>query len=258
MSLLYYTKLLSGKDGTTVRDDLQGLEISHKELQELTNLPVNNELIIITNNLKNWSRELFIKIQGSEGATVIFVGLSAAVFLYLLVDVTIKIFARWVTLPAWMLLFFSGLWVAGVTQTILYLMWKRRSKLVKANMTNSLRILLNDVERYNSVLKAIYINDQIEAAGNPEVGIQQRERVLDALRLTRADLVRAVKTERVLRENKDFILRNSDLFAHNLATLTSMQVTEQATEHGRLLNEALQIALDVQYEMQRLQSQGQN
>ena len=35
-----------------------------------------------------------------------------------------------------------------------------------------------------------------------------------------------------------------------------MQVTEQATEHGRLLNQALEIALDVQYEMKRLQSQG--
>jgi uncharacterized protein YjaG (DUF416 family) len=42
---------------------------------------------------------------------------------------------------------------------------------------------------------------------------------------------------------------------NNLATLTSMQVTEQATENGKLLNEALQIALDVQYEMRRLQNQ---
>jgi hypothetical protein len=30
-------------------------------------------------------------------------------------------------------------------------------------------------------------------------------------------------------------------------------VTEQASEHGRFLNEALQIALDVQHEMRRLQ-----
>ena len=34
-----------------------------------------------------------------------------------------------------------------------------------------------------------------------------------------------------------------------------MQVTEEATEHGRLLNEALQISLDVQREMKNLQSQ---
>jgi hypothetical protein len=31
-------------------------------------------------------------------------------------------------------------------------------------------------------------------------------------------------------------------------------VNEEATEHGRLLNEALQISLDVQHEMKRLQN----
>jgi len=85
--------------------------------------------------------------------------------------------------------------------------------------------------------------------------IKERERVIEALKLTKADLVRALKTEKILRENKSFILSNTELFVNNLATLTAMQVTEQATEHGRLLNEALQIALDVQHEMKKLQSQ---
>jgi hypothetical protein len=65
-----------------------------------------------------------------------------------------------------------------------------------------------------------------------------------------------LKTERILRENKKFIVSRAELFINNLATLTAMQVSEQASEHGRLLNEALQIALDVQQEMRSLQSQG--
>ncbi len=69
-------------------------------------------------------------------------------------------------------------------------------------------------------------------------------------------MIRALKTERILRENKNFIISNNELFANNLPTLSAMQVSEQASEHGRLLNEALQIALDVQLEMKRLQSQG--
>jgi hypothetical protein len=125
-------------------------------------------------------------------------------------------------------------------------------------MTNSLRILLNDVERYNSVIKAIDINDQIEDVGNLGVGIQEREKVLEALELTRNDLIRALKTERILRENKHFIITNSNLFTNNLATLASMQVSEEATEHGRILNEALQISLDVQEEMKRLQSKNEH
>lgn len=238
-----------------MRDDLQGLEISQKELQQLTNLPVNNELIIITNPLKNFGKRLIAKIKGTEGATVVFMGFSTFVFSYLLFEVTIKLFATWITIPSWLLLITFGFWVGGVTQIILFLFWKSQSKFIKSNITNSLRILLNDVDRYNAVIKAIDINDQIEEAGNPDVSIQERDRVIAALKLTRADLIRALKTEKILRENKTFILSNTELFVNNLAALTTMQVNEQATEHGRLLNEALQIAIDVQYEMRRLQSQ---
>ncbi|MBD2627268.1 hypothetical protein [Trichormus variabilis] len=238
-----------------MRDDLQGLEISQKELQQLTNLPVSDKLLIITNPLKKWGKQLIAKIKGSEGATVVFIGFSICLFVYLLIDIILKLFAPQIKIASGILLILLSLWLGGVTQTILYMVWKAKSNFLKTHMTNSLRILLNDVERYNAVIKAIDINDQIEAAGNPEVGIKQRERVIEALNLTKSDLVRALKTEKILRENKTFILKNSELFVNNLATLTSMQVTEQASEHGRLLNEALQIALDVQYEMRKLQSQ---
>ncbi|MEH2135228.1 hypothetical protein [Nostoc sp.] len=238
-----------------MRDDLQGLEISQDELQKLTNLPVNYQLLIITNTFQSLLKKYIQKIKSSEGATVVFIGFATFVFGYLLFDIFLKIFISWITIPSWILLIILSLWVGGLTQTILYLVWRSRSKLVKINMTNSLRILLSDVERYNTVIRAIDINDQIEEAGNPEVLIKERESVIAALKLTKADLVRALKTERILRENKNFILSNTELFVNNLATLTAMQVNEQATEHGRLLNEALQIALDVQDEMKRLQTQ---
>ncbi|MBD2244764.1 hypothetical protein [Nostoc sp. FACHB-888] len=238
-----------------MRDDLQGLEISQYELQNLTSLPVNNQLLIITNPLKKLARLYIQKLKSSEGATVIFIGFATFVFGYLLFDILIKLFVAWIIIPSWVLLIILGLWVSGLTQIILYLVWKSKSKIVKLNMTNSLQILLSDVERYNTVIRAIDINDQIEEAGNPEVLIKERASVIEALKLTKSDLVRALKTERILRENKSFILSNTELFVNNLATLTAMQVNEQATEHGRLLNEALQIALDVQHEMKRLQTQ---
>ncbi|MGJ5629518.1 hypothetical protein [Nostoc sp. CALU 1950] len=238
-----------------MRDDLQGLEISQDELQKLTNLPVNEDLLIITNPLKILTKIYIEKIKSSEGATVVFIGFSTFVFVYILFDIIIKLFVKWVTIPSWILLIILSFWVGGLTQTILYLIWKTRNKIVKNNMTKSLQILLNEVNRYNTVIRVIDINDQIEEAGNPEVLIKEREGVIEALKLTKSDLVRALKTERILRENKSFILSNTELFVNNLATLTAMQVTEQATEHGRLLNEALQIALDVQHEMKRLQTQ---
>ncbi|MBD2606244.1 hypothetical protein H6G81_17335 [Scytonema hofmannii FACHB-248] len=239
-----------------MRDDLEGLEISQKQLQKLTNLPVKDELRIIVNPIKRLGQIFIEKIKGSEGATVVFIGFSIFVFSYLMLDIMLKVFATWITIPSWILFIILTLVGGGITQSLLYFWWKKQSKFLRKNITPSLEILLNDVDRYNSVIKAIDINDQIEEAGNPEVTLKEREKVLDALKLTKNDLIRALKTERVLRENKNFIIKNTDLFANNLPTLSAMQVSEQATEHGRLLNEALEIALDVQLEMRRLQSQG--
>ncbi len=226
-----------------MRDDLQGLDISHDQLQELTNLPVNNKLIIITDTIGRFYQQLLKKAQAAEMGTMVFMGLAISLCIYLLIK-----------LSSWVSLMILILWVGGIAQTGLYFIWKRKNKILHQNVTSSLRILLNDVERYNSVIKAIDINDQIEDVGNLGVGIQERETVLAGLKLTRDDLVRAIKTERILRENKSFIITNADLFTNNLATLASMQVNEEATEHGRLLNEALQISLDVQHEMKRLQN----
>nr|WP_026082330.1 hypothetical protein [Mastigocladopsis repens] len=239
-----------------MRDDLQGLEISQKELQKLTNLPVNDELIILLAPIKRGFSQFIEQAKGSEGATVVFIGVTILVFTHVIFDVMIRLFADWVTIPSWILLIIFSLSVGTVTQILLYFFWKQRNRTVQKNMTHSLKILLNDVDRYNAVIKAIDINDQIEAAGNPEVSLKERKKVLEALKLTKNDLVRALKTEKILRENKNFIISKSELFAHNLATLTAMQVSEQASEHGRLLNEALEIALDVQQEMRSLQSQG--
>jgi len=238
-----------------VRDDLDGLEISHKELRQFTNLPINNELRLITNPLKKLVGLVGEKIRGSEGTTVAFMGFSSIVSAYLLFDLSIKLFANWVTTPSWFLLILICLWLCGVVQIGLYLIWKRKNNFLKANMTNSLQVLLNDVERFNTVIKVIDINDQIEAAGNSEVSIKERHKVIEALKLTRKDLVRALRTEKILRENKHFMLGNSELFVNNLAALASMEVTQEAAEHSKLLNEALEIALDVQYQMKKLQGQ---
>jgi hypothetical protein len=66
-------------------------------------------------------------------------------------------------------------------------------------------------------------------------------------------LICALKTERILRENKKFIAGTTELFDNNLTTLQALQVNEEASEHRRLLGEALQIAVGVQEEMKKLE-----
>jgi hypothetical protein len=70
----------------------------------------------------------------------------------------------------------------------------------------------------------------------------------------REDLVRAGKTERILRDNKKLLAHNQELFVNNLANLQALQLSIQAGEYAQFLNESLQIALDVQAEISKLQS----
>ena len=236
-----------------MRDDLKSLRITYKELQDLTNLPVDNQLPIITNSLYQLGKLLLVKVRGSEGATAVFISSSVLIFTYLLFDWLVQELVDWITLPSWILLILTLVWLGSVSQGVLYLWWKYKTHFLKKNMTSSLKVLLNDVSRYNSVIYAININDQIEAAGNPAVGIQNRDKVIRSLKFTKLDLIRALKTERILRENKAFILTNSDLFTHELSSLSTISVSQKAAEHDRLLNEALKIAMDVKQEMKKLQ-----
>jgi hypothetical protein len=140
----------------------------------------------------------------------------------------------------------------GVTLGVIILgrwLWQKRTTLT------ALVSLLQDVDRYNSVIKAIQINDQIEAAGNRDATISDRQTVIDALKLTREDLLRALRTERILRENKEFIGTNPELFANNLTAIQALQVSDQASEYGQFLDRALQIGVSIQTEMRKLQNQ---
>ncbi|MBN3949467.1 MAG: hypothetical protein HWQ38_24590 [Nostoc sp. NMS7] len=115
-----------------------------------------------------------------------------------------------------------------------------------------LTILLDEVDKYHDLIGAIDINDQLAASGNVESSIHDRDQVTAALRLIREDLVRALKTERILRDNKKLLANNQELFVNNLASLQALQLSSQAGEYAQLLNQSLQIAIDVQAEIRKL------
>ncbi|MEH2043427.1 hypothetical protein [Nostoc sp.] len=115
-----------------------------------------------------------------------------------------------------------------------------------------LTILLDEVDKYHDLVAAIDINDQLAASGNVESSIDDRDKVTAALQLIREDLVRALKTERILRDNKKLLANNQELFVNNLASLRALQVSSQAGEYAQLLNQSLQIAIDVQAEIRKL------
>lgn len=126
-------------------------------------------------------------------------------------------------------------------------------KIFLTHKNQHLMRLFDDVNKYNSIIQAIAINDKIESVGNPQVELSNRKEVIEALKLIREELIRALKTERIIRENRKFIDDNTELFTVNLNTLTALQINDIASEHGRLLNQALQIAVEVREEMKKIQ-----
>ena len=126
--------------------------------------------------------------------------------------------------------------------------WQRKT------CPKALTILLDEVDKYHTVIKAIDINDQLETSGN-YVSFTDREKVISALQLIREDLVRALKTERILRNNKELLTNHQQLLVDNLANLQALELSSQGSEYSQLLNQSLQIAVEVQAEMRKLQGQ---
>ncbi|MEG3917582.1 hypothetical protein QUA07_00375 [Microcoleus sp. T3_A4] len=130
-------------------------------------------------------------------------------------------------------------------------------KWVKGKPLATLAGLLDEVEKYHEVIQALDIIDRLTAAGNLQANLINRGDAIEALKITRESLVCALKTERILRENQQFIGRRYELFANiesNLAALMAVEVSDRATEYGRLLNEALEIGMSVHKEVRKLQN----
>ncbi|OKH35594.1 hypothetical protein NIES2119_20080 [[Phormidium ambiguum] IAM M-71] len=212
-----------------MQPDLQGLEITKGELKHLSGIGV--DAVIRPFKPRKIFQEIFTSI-------IILGLLSLSCLLLILCFPNYRI-----TLIVVHLFFAFGL------------LFEDFKKIFMTRHNKHFVSLIDDVERYNSVIKSIDINDQIEAAGNPGVKLKDRDRVIEALQLTREDIIRALKTEKIIRENQQFINLNPDLFANNLKALTALQVDEQASEYGRILNEALQIGMSIQDEMKHLKGE---
>lgn len=212
-----------------MQSDLQGLEITKGELKHCSGVSI--DAVFIPPTLLKFLSEIT-----KTFLIIILVYLSSFIFA--------QIFPQHIP---WLIFI-------NAVATVILLFDDIKRIYFSSKHRNLVRIF-EEVVRFNSVIKAIDINDQIEAAGNSSVCLTNRQQVMQALWLTREDIIRALKTERILRENENFIKLNTELFDTNLTALTALQVSDRASEHGRLLNEALQIVVDVRKEMRKLQDQ---
>jgi len=219
-----------------VQSDLIGLEFSKGELKRLTG--IDPEDVFRTSIFKNREKRfrfLFNKILICFALSSIIVG-----FIYTFIILP--------TIGSSSQMAIALLVIVPIAVALGRWFWRKQT------CPEALTNLLNDVDQYHAVIKAIDVNDQLETA-RTKLSLSDRVLIIEALQLTREDLVRALRTERSLRDNKNLIATNSEMFTNNLKALTAIQVSTQASEYGRILNAALQIGIDVQEEMRKLQGQ---
>ncbi|AKG20201.1 hypothetical protein [Calothrix sp. 336/3] len=223
-----------------MQPDLLGLEISPGELRRLTGFEPEDVFrpSVLSDRSRNGSQRwsfLLNEILVALALTPIIVG-----FIY-----------GFLVLP-----FFSSSTVIGVVLLILAPLGVIIGRWVwrKFAYPQVLTVLLDEVDKYHALIQAIDINDQLADSGNTQNHLRDREKIIAALQLIREDLVRALKTERILRDNKKLLANNQELFVNNLANLQALQVSTQAGEYAQLLHQSFQIALDVQAELRKLQS----
>ena len=109
--------------------------------------------------------------------------------------------------------------------------------------------LFAEADKCNKIIYDIDIFDQLQDAGN-SIKLESRESAIAALRMTRNDIVRALKTERILREHPEF---HPDRFDIDLNAFEAIQMGDRAKEYGRIFDTTMQIAIDVQKAMYELQ-----
>ena len=237
-----------------MQSDLKALKISEEELETLSGLDIND--IFVGGILGGTYRPSVWK----NPRKLIFLGITEiSVFVLILVF----------TLPIGYILTQNSAQTVGEIQRALQFLKINLSVAVVLMVGWNLYLLsnqkglaplaklLDEVDKYNEVIKAVEIIDKLAAVGHLPANLINREEVLEALRITRESLICALMTEKILRQHKSFIARRHELFTNienNLLSLRTLEVNNQANEYGRLLNEALQIGMSVYQEVKKLQN----
>ncbi|MBD2342568.1 hypothetical protein [Anabaena subtropica] len=219
-----------------MQPDLIGLEISKGELRRLTGVspdkvPRPGAIASRQQRLKFWQDEISLVLI----LAVVIVGLVYGLIILPTIGSAISLGIILFIIVAVLLLLGRSLW--------------QRLKISK-----SLIKLLDAVDQYHALIVAVDVNDQLAVCGNLDNSLEDRVQVITALQLLREDLVQALKTERLLRDNKKLLANQQELFVNHLTNIQAIKEDTQASEYGQIINQLLQIGLDAQAELRKLQS----
>lgn len=211
-----------------MQPDLIGLEISKGELRRLSGVSPDKVLRSPTiatpqQRLKFWQNEILVSLI----IAAVVVGLVYGLIILPIIGSAIP----------------QGIALLIIIWLVVIL---ARSLSSRFKIPKSLTQLFDAVDQYHGLIVAVDVNDQLVVSGELDDSLNDRDKVITALQFLREDLVRAFKSDRLLRDNKRLLADNQDLSVNHVASIQALQANSQASEYSLLLNQVLQIALDVQ------------
>ncbi|PLZ91561.1 hypothetical protein [Fischerella thermalis] len=217
-----------------MQPDLLGLEITKGELKRLTGVKLED--FLLPSMMANREQRFAFLIK--EVRETLLLVLLIGGLMYALITLTIgsNIDLGIVLLIAVAIAVIVGRWL-----------WRR------FRYPKSLIIVLNEVDKFHTAVQALDNLDQLAVSENSENNFNERQTVITPLELVREDLVRALKIERILRDNKKLLPEQEELFVNNLTNLQSLRISSSIGEYVQILNQSLQIDLDVQSQIRKLQ-----
>ncbi len=222
--------------------NLDNLRISSRELDELTSLDISELSMGWAYRQRAFAAERRLAWLG-EQLLMVGVALVFCVPVTLLLARSISgndVQAVWQWLPV------GGLGAIALTAAWTTYRWREGKRLIV------LSHLLDEIDRFNEMVAAVEILEELGSTQNSRLNLENRDEVMEALHLTRESLICGLMTERVMRKHQRFMARRQEMFSsieRNLVMLQGLQVRDEASDYGRLLNEAIQIGTSVHREL---------
>jgi hypothetical protein len=234
--------------------DLENLQLTTEELENLVDLDISTALAIDAYrglNLKNPKQMLSVLL------TEVFVFILVLIFV---MPLSLIVLRNVGALPGntdgitKLLTLILGISLLGVLIWNVYL-WQQ------AKQVKSLARLMDKVDKYNRVIQAIALIDELQSASRSPSrcnSLSIRKEVIQALSITKETLSSALQAEKLMRKHRKFLSSHHELFANlenNFTNLISFDLNHPVNEYTHLVNESLQIGLSVHKELKKLNNQ---
>ncbi len=149
-------------------------------------------------------------------------------------------------------LIFATFFFAIFNLFLLLFSYRNLKAIERDRQFQTLRDLIDEIERYNLIAGNFIINinaiSSLSEAG-AKVGLDNRQQVIKNISKLKNDLLKALKIERIFRENPQIDPQSLNF---DFTSLSALELNNRAVEYANEVNQLVEIGISVQTEMDSL------